>query len=409
MASVTVHQVGAGRADGTSGVLDEHTEVQVFAQISNDDGEPITVGVNFSVANRTEAVGLSVGAGEKQWAQFVVGALPAGTHPLDVMVYAEVDGMSQVLGQERAEFTVNGAGAAGGYVQPPELEITVFEFEAGAVEGMTPPRGEAFDTAGGVLEVQVRNLGLEQSGRATLTMVLGSEFANHEIDLAASEEVRFTLPADTLERGRVQAYAYITMEINNSSQSLDQKEMTIEVQEGPVRDDPELGTVTVDFSLAMHTTDERGASYLEHSYDPTVKFIGDDGKKSEPDETAHCDTRYGPFTCDGIVVPRSGRVLVEAVNDDGDRLTGDCYYNLGDKRVLAVNAVQMVQEIEMSASSTQELTEQVETEVRAKVSYAFVEAEGGRTWTRADSESFGEEVTGKVLYPLDTLRLEVMD
>ncbi|GAA4442228.1 CARDB domain-containing protein [Actinokineospora soli] len=419
MASVTVHQVGAGRADGTSGTLDEHTEVQVFAQVTNDDGSPITLGVNFSVADRTEAVGLNIGPGETQWAQYVVGSLPAGTHPLDVLVYAEVDGMSQVLGQEQSQFTVAGAGAGagqsgnggGGYTEQPlpELEITVFEFKAGRVEGMSAGPGEAYDTGGGTLTVQVRNTGTEQSGAAVLTMVVGGEYENHDINLAASEESQFTLTAESLEQGQAEVYAYVAMEINNSTQTVAHESRTIDVIAGPARERAELGTVTVDFSIAMHTTDERGASYLLSSYVAEVTFVGDDGSDVVPSETNRCETEHGPFTCNDIVVPRSGRVIVRAENPEGDVLKGDCHYNLGDKQVLAIDAVQAVHEMELSASSTQELTEQVETEVRAKVSYAFIEAEGGRTWTRGDTESWGEERSGTVLYPLDTLRLEVVE
>ena len=421
MASVTVHQVGAGRADGTSGVLDEHTEVQVFAQVSNDDGNPITLGVNFSVADRSEAVGLNIGPGETQWAQYVVGSLPAGNHPLAVMVYAEVDGMSQVLGQENSQFTVTGAGASGGTSgggggggghaqQPlPELEITVFEFKAGRVEGMSSGPGEAYDTGGGTLTVQVRNTGTEQSGDAVVTLVVGMEHENHNINLAASEEVQFTLTAERLDQGQAEVYAYVAMEINDSTQTVAHESRTIEVIEGPERERSDLGTVTIDFSIAMHTTDERGASYLLSSYVAAVTFVGDDGSDVVPSETNRCETEHGPFTCNDIVVPKSGRVIVRAENNEGDVLHGDCHYSLGDKRVLAIDAIQAVHEMQLSASSTQELTEQVETEVRAKVSYAFVEAEGGRTWTRGDTESWGEERSGTVLYPLDTLRLQVVE
>lgn len=409
MASVTVRQVGAGRADGTSGELDEHTEVQVFAQLTNDDPDPITLGVSFTVAERSEAVGLAIGGGETQWAQFVLGSLPVGAHPLDVLVYAEVDGASQVLGRQSGEFTVIGRRPDATDEPLPQLAISLFEFEAGRVEGMSPGPGEAYDTGGGTVSVQVRNLGDHRSGEAVLTIVAGSEYETHALDLAASEEVRFTLTAETLEQGQAQVYAYLTLEINNATQTLAQDSTAITVIAGPERESATLGSATVDFSIAMHTTDERGASYLLSAYVATVTFVGDDGSDVVPSETDRCETEHGPFTCNDIIVPSSGRVIVEATNPEGDTLRGDCHYTLNGKRVLAIDAIQAVHQMEMTASSTQELTEQVETDVRAKVSYAFVEAEGGRTWTRGDTESWGEERSGTVLYPLDVLTLQVLD
>ncbi|MFC5290222.1 hypothetical protein ACFPM7_24480 [Actinokineospora guangxiensis] len=407
MASVTVRQVGAGRADGTSGAVDESTQLQVFAQVSNDDGIDITLGVNFTVADRSEVVGLSVGAGATEWAQYVVGTLPAGTHPLDVLVYAEVDGSSQVLGQERGEVVVEGGSS---HEDPlPELRITVFEFEPGRVEGMSAGPGEAYDTGGGTLTVQVRNVGTSRSGPAVATLVVGGEHTSHDLDLEADEEVQFTLTAEELAQGGAEVYAYVTAEANSATQTLAHETTTVEVIAGPRRERAELGTVTIDFSLAMHTTDERGESYLLSSYVARVTFVGDDGSDVVPSETDRCEMEHGPFTCNDVVVPTSGRVIVTATNEYGDSLHGDCHYSLGDKKVLAIDAAQSVQEIQMSASSTQELTEQVETDVRAKVSYAFVEAEGGRTWTRGDTESWGEERSGTVLYPLDTLRMEVVE
>lgn len=414
MASVTVRQVGAGRADGTSGVVDTSTQLQVFAQVSNDDGEDITLGVSFTVADRSEVVGLNVGAGATEWAQHVVGTLPAGTHPLDVLVYAEVDGTSQVLGQERGEVVVggaDGAGGGGGYHEDPlpELRITVFEFEAGRVEGMSAGPGEAYDTGGGTLTAQVRNVGAARSGPAVLTLVVGGEHTSHDLDLEVDEEVQFTLTAEELAQGAAEVYAYVTAEVNSATQTLAHETRTVEVIAGPRRERVDLGTVTIDFSLAMHTTDERGESYLLSSYVARVTFVGDDGSDVVPSETDRCEMEHGPFTCNDVVAPTSGRVIVTATNEYGDTLHGDCHYSLGDKHVLAIDAAQSVQEIQMSASSTQELTEQVETDVRAKVSYAFVEAEGGRTWTRGDTESWGEERSGTVLYPLDTLRMEVVE
>ncbi|MGW5053046.1 hypothetical protein [Actinokineospora sp. NPDC004072] len=409
MAAVTVHQVGAGRADGTSGVLDESTQVQVFAQVSNDDGEPITLGVNFTVADRTEAVGLSVGAGETQWAQYVVGTLPAGTHPLDVLVYAEVDGTSQVLGQQQGQFTVGAATATTGYVQPPDLDITVFRFDPKPAHGLHPSHGRAYDSEGGRLTVQVRNMGAEQSGTATLTMVAGAEFANHEIDLAGSEEVQFTLDVDELAAGEAQVYAYITMEINNSSQSLAQKELTLEVVPAPVRENPELGHTTIDFSLAVHVAGELGGTFLLDDYAVSVRFVGDDQQTTSPSETEHCDIISGVFACDGVMIPRGGWIIVAARNHEGDELSGTLQYDpedVADGR-LSVSATQQVAGREFTASSTQEIADEVETSVRATASYAFIEAEAGRTWKRGETESWGEERSGTLYYPLADLELKV--